>query len=238
MSGVVLRTILEPVSTLFFPLHCCGCGKAVSGGDLCGTCASTVVRIVPPRCEACSQPYAATAPVLVCPNCRDEAFHFEAAVAVCRSRGVVREAIHRLKYGSETWLARFLGNLLREGLGDPRLAGRTFAAICPVPLHPKRRRERGFNQSELLAAELSRHTGWPVLDALRRGRYTGTQTELDRRARRQNLREAIVLRKNVQDMTLLLVDDVLTTGSTLDACAAALVEGGAASVFALTSARG
>lgn len=207
-------------------------------GDLCGDCAATVVRIVPPRCEACSQPYDTTAPMLVCPNCRGEPHAFEAAVAVCRSRGVVRDAIHRLKYGAETWLARFLGNLLREGLEDPRLAGRVFDAICPVPLHPKRRRERGFNQSELLAVELSRHTGWPVVDALRRRRYTGTQTELDRRARRQNLREAIVLRKNVDDMTLLLVDDVLTTGSTLDACAAALADGGAASVFALTSARG
>lgn len=151
---------------------------------------------------------------------------------------MVREAIHRLKYGSETWLARFLGGLLREGLDDPRLAGRDFDAICPVPLHPKRRRERGFNQAELLAAELARRTGWPLVEALGRRRYTGTQTQLDRRARRQNLREAIVLRKNVTDMTLLLVDDVLTTGSTLDACAAALVEGGAASVSALTVARG
>ncbi len=161
-------------------------------------------------------------------------------MAVVRSRGIVREMIHRLKYGREMWLARPLASWMHDGLSDPRLRGEPIEALVPVPLHPRRLREREFNQSELLAAGLSRLSGIPVLNALRRLRYTTTQTKLDRKHRRQNLRDAFILSKNtrVTNGNLLLVDDVLTTGSTLDACAAALLEGGALSVRALTAARG
>jgi len=120
------------------------------------------------------------------------------------------------------------------------LEGQEFDAIVPVPLHSKRLREREFNQAALLAAEVARVANIPVRDVLLRARYTGTQTALDRTARRQNLRNAFSLRKNadVTDQNLLLIDDVLTTGSTLDACAAVLLEQGAESVRALTLARG
>ena len=153
---------------------------------------------------------------------------------------MVREMIHRLKYGRELWLARPLAAWMHEGLADPRLAGWAPDALVPVPLHPRRLREREFNQSEVLAEALSRETGIPVLRALKRARYTTTQTRLDRLHRRQNLRNAFIPGKNadVTDRNLLLVDDVLTTGSTLDACAASLLEAGAISVRALTAARG
>jgi ComF family protein len=169
-----------------------------------------------------------------------EAFHFESAVSVVRSRKVVRELIHRLKYSRELWLVSILGRILAQGVSDTRLDGQNFDAIVPVPLHPMRLREREFNQSQLLAVELSKSTTIPVKDVLLRTRYTGTQTALDRKERRQNLRNAFSLRKNADaaDQCLLLVDDVLTTGSTLDACAAVLLEQGAESVRALTLARG
>jgi ComF family protein len=120
------------------------------------------------------------------------------------------------------------------------LQGFPIDALVPVPLHPRRLREREFNQAALLAEHLSRRVSLPVCDALQRFRYTGTQTALDRRGRRQNLRNAFALRQNVDvsDLNLLLVDDVLTTGATLDACAAVLLEHGAACVRALTLARG
>jgi ComF family protein len=148
--------------------------------------------------------------------------------------------IHRLKYGKELWVGRALAAWLREGLADPRLAGWTPDALVPVPLHPRRLREREFNQAEILCHELSRTSGIPVFMPVARHRYTTTQTQLDRKGRRQNLREAFIPGKNiaVTNMNLLLVDDVLTTGSTLDACAAVLLEAGAQSVRALTVARG
>ncbi len=176
----------------------------------------------------------------VCVNCRGRAFHFECAVAVMQSRGVLRDLIHRLKYNGELWLAEPFGDLLEQGLEDERLEGENFDAVVPVPLHPLRRREREFNQAEILGRELARRRGWLFFDVLRRTRYTVTQTHFDRRRRMQNLRDAFTMRHDavVQGKHLLLVDDVLTTGSTLDECARVLLEAGAQSVRALTVARG
>ncbi len=240
MHGI-LEAIIEPLGSLFFPAHCGGCGRSVSEHELlCRTCDSGLERIRPPRCDVCSQPYSGTTPAFTCPNCHGDQFSFDCAVAVVRSRGVVREMVHRLKYGREMWLARAMASWMYNGLSDPRLRGWTADALVPVPLHPRKLREREFNQSELLANELSRLCKIPVIAPLARVRDTGTQTRLDRNHRRQNLRDAFVLRKNadVADTNLLLVDDVLTTGSTLDACAAVLMRSGACSVRALTAARG
>lgn len=227
--------------SLFFPSHCAGCSKRVdAGNDFCGECAGAIEFIGPPRCQVCSQPFSGLAGEFECPNCRGAAFHFECAVSVVRSRRVIRELIHRVKYSREIWITQTLGRILAKGLADPRLAGQSFDALVPVPLHAKRLREREFNQAAVLAKHLSKSSGIPVSDVLLRRRYTGTQTALDRAERRQNLRNAFSLRKNsnVTDQNLLLIDDVLTTGSTLDACAAVLLEQGAESVRALTLARG
>jgi len=235
------NVLLEPLGSLFFPAHCAGCGCAVPRGrHFCAACDREIGRIRVPRCEVCSQPYDGALANFSCPNCRGEPFHFDFAVSVVRSRGVVRELIHRLKYGREIWLGRTLAVWLEEGMDDPRFAGWTPSALVPVPLHPRRLREREFNQSEILCRELSRLCGVPVLSPLARCRYTTTQTRLDRKGRRQNLRDAFIPGKNtdVTNLNLLLVDDVLTTGSTLDACAAVLLEAGARSVRALTVARG
>ena len=166
--------------------------------------------------------------------------HFEASVSVYRSRGVVREVVHSFKYSRQIHLRHLLGRWLAEALADPRLAGRRFDLVVPVPLHPARQRERGFNQAELLAAELQHISGLVVRNVLQRTRYTATQTQFDRSERMENLRGAFRLRRgsNVQDLRMLLVDDVLTTGSTLSECASVLREAGARSVHAVTVARG
>ena len=144
------------------------------------------------------------------------------------------------KYGRQIHLRHLLGRWLAEALADPRLAGRRFDLIVPVPLHPAKKRERGFNQAELLAAALQRHSGIRVQNALQRTRYTRTQTQFDRSERMDNLKGAFRLRRgsNVQDLRMLLIDDVLTTGSTLSECASVLKKAGALSVHAATAARG
>lgn len=236
-----LGALLEPALSLLYPSHCAHCGLRISEDlDFCEGCASSIERIREPRCEICSEPFDGLAGRLECPNCRGAAFHFEAAVCAVRSRTTIRDLVLRLKYGREIWLGRVLGKLVCEGLDDPRLRDFEPDALVPVPLHPRRMREREFNQSAVLAGELSRRCGAPVREWLVRTRHTGTQTRLTRAARRQNLRNAFAVRKDarVSDMNLLLVDDVLTTGATLDACAAVLLENGAASVRAITLARG
>jgi ComF family protein len=234
------RVVLETLRDLFFPLHCAGCGVALKNGWLCSGCREAIKPVPHPRCETCSQSYSGVMDQFVCVNCRGRAFHFECAVAVMQSRDVLRELIHRLKYGGELWLAQPLGDFLELGLSDERLENEEFDAVVPVPLHPMRQREREFNQSEVLSRVLAGRRGWPVLDVLNRVRYTVTQTHFDRLRRMQNLQDAFTLRQNakVQGKHLLLVDDVLTTGSTLDECARILLKAGAESVRALTVARG
>ena len=163
-------------------------------------------------------------------------------VAPCRFVGVVREVVHQFKYEGKRHLRRLVYGWMQEGLTDLRLCNPPAEVIVPVPLHWWKRRLRGFNQAELLAEELSKSLGIRVLGALRRSRLTVTQTQLAREERRLNVRGAFGMRRRfprqINGRHVLLVDDVLTTGATLDACAAALLEGGAASVRALTVARG
>jgi len=234
------RAILETLRELFFPLHCAGCSKAIAKNWFCEACKKSFASIEKPRCEVCSHPFeGAITGSFMCTNCRGRAFHFDCAVATVKSLGVVRELVHRLKYGGEQWLRLPLTDFLEEGLDDDRLA-ETIDGIVPVPLHPLREREREFNQANLLASELSKRRKIPVLAALKRVRYTVTQTHFDRRRRMQNLRDAFHMRQNitVQGKNLLLVDDVLTTGSTLDECSRVLLRAGANSVRALAVARG
>ena len=124
-------------------------------------------------------------------------------------------------------------------MNDPRLRPRHFDLVVPVPLHPARLRERGFNQAELLAKILAQKTNVPLHRALERVRYTTTQTAFDRAERMENLRDAFRLRKKiaVRGLRVLLVDDILTTGSTLSECARVLRDAGAQSVYAVTAAR-
>ena len=240
MRGVA-KALSDTLGTLFFPAHCAHCRVAVPDGeDFCERCVRAIERVRAPICSVCSQPYHGKVDEVECPNCAGEVFSFEFAVCVVRSRGPVRELLHRLKYGREVWIARVLANLAAGGFEDSRLAEKEIDALVPVPLHALRLRDREFNQSALIAGHLAKAVGIPVVDALQRVRSTGTQTRLDRRERMQNLRNAFAPRKNadVKNKSLLLVDDVLTTGSTLDACASVLLEQGASSVCALTLARG
>ncbi len=242
MPALVIRHPFRGLVSLFYPSFCAVCSETVGAGEqLCPACAEEAPRLRAPFCAKCSQPFdGAITGAFTCANCADRVLHFEAAVSAYRSRGVVRKVMHDFKYGGQLHLRHQLGRWLCEALADPRLAGRRFNSIVPVPLHPARERERGFNQAELLAAKLQRHCHLPVRPLLQRIRYTTTQTQYDRRERMENLAGAFRLRRGatVQDLRVLLVDDVLTTGSTLSECAAVLKKSGALSVHAATAARG
>jgi ComF family protein len=152
---------------------------------------------------------------------------------------MVREIIHEFKYGRQIHLRRLVARWLHAALDDERLRGRRFDVVVPVPLHATRLRERGFNQASLLAELLSAQTSIHSKPLLDRIRYTTTQTALDRSERMENLHDAFRLRKNadVRGLRVLLIDDVLTTGSTLSECARVLKRAGALSVHAATAAR-
>jgi competence protein ComFC len=242
MPATAIHNPLRGLVSLLYPSFCAACAGGVEPGEnLCDCCAGKAPLIRPPFCAKCSQPFEGEiTDTFTCENCENRVLHFDVAVCVYRSRGVVRKVMHDFKYGRQIHLRHVIGRWLVAALDDPRLAGRRFDFIVPVPLHPARKRERGFNQAELLARELQRQSGIQVASVLQRTRYTNTQTQFDRAERMENLRGAFRLRRdcNVQDLRMLLVDDVLTTGSTLSECAAVLKKAGALSVHAATAARG
>jgi ComF family protein len=156
-----------------------------------------------------------------------------------RGRGIVRDVIHEFKYNRQIHLRHLVARWLRAALDDERLRNCQFDVMVPVPLHPARQRERGFNQAILLAQLLTAQTSIPCRPLLKRIRYTTTQTTLDRSERMENLHNAFRLRQNVdvRGLRVLLIDDVLTTGSTLSECARVLKRAGAKSFHAAIAAR-
>jgi ComF family protein len=241
MIGRLKAEGLGAIASLLYPPVCAICSTMVAPGEyLCDECEAKATRIVPPFCAACSEPFeGAITSAFTCANCAHRTIHFDAAVAAYRSRGIVRRIIHDFKYGRQIHLRHLVGRWLCAALDDLRLRGRRFDLIIPVPLHPTRKRERGFNQASLLAELLSEQISIPSKPLLERIRCTTTQTALDRAERMENLHKAFRLRKNanVRDLRVLLIDDVLTTGSTLSECARVLKGAGAISVHAATAAR-
>jgi ComF family protein len=232
---------LGAIASLLYPPVCVTCRANVRAGEyLCDQCETKIVRIVAPFCQKCSEPFeGAITSEFTCANCAHRTIHFESAVAAYRSRGIVRQIVHDFKYGHQIYLRQPVTRWLRAALDDARLRGCRFDIIVPVPLHPTRQRERGFNQASLLAELLSEQISIQSKPALERIRYTTTQTALDRAERMENLHNAFRLRKNmdVRRLRVLLIDDVLTTGSTLSECARILKRAGAVSVHAATAAR-
>ena len=168
----------------------------------------------------------------LCPRCRRRPHAVTKARAAGSYDGALRALLHALKYERRRSLARPLAEIMRR-YGNEVIEGAD--ALVPVPLHGRRRRARGFNQAE----ELAVHVGAPVLRALRRVRATASQTDLPAGRRHANVRNAFAMRRrvDVRGMRLVLVDDISTTGATLDACARVLLDAGAAEVRALTAAR-
>ena len=233
--------LLQSAVSLLYPPGCTICGKSIRAGEyLCDQCETKAARIVAPFCEKCSEPFEGSiVNTFVCANCAHRTIYFNAAVAAYRGRGIVRQIIHEFKYGRQIYLRHLVARWLNSALDDERLRQGHFDVIMPVPLHPARQRERGFNQASLLAELLSAQTSIPVKPLLERTRYTTTQTALDRSERMENLHNAFRLRKNanVRGLRVLLIDDVLTTGSTLSECARILKRAGVFSVHAATAAR-
>jgi len=241
MSALAKFNRLRAIASLLYPPACTICSASVAAGEyLCAECDAKITRIVPPFCEKCSEPFAgAISSAFTCANCAHRTLHFDAAVAAYRSRGIVRRVMLDFKYGRQIHLRHPVARWLLAALDDERLRSRRFNIIIPVPLHPARERQRGFNQAGLLAELVSEHVSIQAKPALERIRYTTTQTAFDRAERMENLHGAFRLRKNadVRDLHVLLIDDVLTTGSTLSECARVLKEAGARSVHAATAAR-
>ncbi|MFQ5946192.1 MAG: ComF family protein [Anaerolineae bacterium] len=215
---------------LVFPPRCASCDRL--GEWLCDPCAAQMRRLPQPICRQCGLP--ARPPL--CWRCRGSRSSLDGIRAFGYLEGTLRAAVHGLKYRGRRGSADALAGLLVQVLSREPLP---HDLIVPVPLHSDRKGERGFNQAELLADALALSTGRPVgREALFRVRDTLPQVRLGIAERRRNVRGAFrASARAVAGRMVLLVDDVATTGATLEACARALRADGAASVWGLVLAR-
>jgi len=228
---------------LIWPRACAGCGAdaAPEGGFFCWSCRRLFPVLTDPFCDICGDPIdGRISRSFHCAACRERRPAFDRARSIVRFRGPIQTALHAFKYGHATWLRSDFAQWLSAGI-DTHYAGIPFDAVAFVPLHPLKERERSYNQSQLLAAALAHRRGWPLLRrGLRRTRDTESQTRLSAPDRRRNMRGAFATRDPdwILNRIFLLVDDVLTTGATVDECARVLKEAGAAGVYVVSIARG
>jgi ComF family protein len=220
-----VRVLLEP--------ECLACERALHrplDGAVCPACWGSIASVTPPWCARCGEPLP-HAQVDVCTRCARQPPSFLSARSAGRYEGVLRDVVHAFKYGRRRALSRPLGRRLRTA---GALILEDADAVVPVPLHPWRRLQRGFNQADDLAREL----GLPVWRGLARTRHGPPQAALPAARRRANVRAAFRVRSpRLPYRHIVLVDDVMTTGETLEACSRALLEAGVESVRALTVAR-
>lgn len=228
---------------LVFPRVCAGCGGRVGDatGHLCWDCQSQLPFVRQPYCLHCGDPVEGRVDeAFTCHWCDELNPAFDYARSVVRYRGSVPRMIQAFKYHAAHYLTPDLVRLLMAGLETAPEFG-PLDAVCCVPLHRVRQRERGYNQSALLAHGLAQQLGKPFLKrALVRHRQTGTQTHLSARERVANVHGAFAIRRHaaIAGLNVLLLDDVMTTGATVSECARILKAAGAAKVCVLTVARG
>jgi ComF family protein len=213
---------------LLFPQWCIGCGR--EGNYICERCRQSLTLISPPVCPRCGKPQHNDG---LCPDCVNGDITIDGIRAPFVFDGVIRRAIHELKYRNLRALALPLADLLYEYLRDNAVPGEV---LVPVPLHRKRFRERGYNQSALLARQLGKLTGLPVVeDGLVRHRHTLPQVRtagVDER--RENVINAFSCpEEGLMGKNIILVDDVTTSGATLNACAEVLKSSGITTVWGL-----
>lgn len=218
---------------LVLPPRCQNCGHP--GERLCAKCRAEIEYISEPVCRQCGYPLSAPTAVQ-CEQCRRVRFLGSGLRSLAFHAGPLRRAVHGLKYRHNPPLSEALAGLMSQRWPP---AFPAEAALTPVPLAPGRMRERGFNQAELLARHLAAHRRLPVrVDALRRVRSTQSQVGMTASARQANMEGAFAADPaKARGHIFILIDDVCTTGATLNACVEALLEGGARQVWAYTLTR-
>lgn len=236
-----ISTVTRYLVNIFYPLQCPACRESIdplSKTGVCGFCAASIRRNPKPYCALCGRPVNRDGDT--CSECGKLDLHFDRAYSACLYEEKIKELVHKFKYGSGSSLTHFFSGLMLDFLKDNQDITHGVEAVTYVPLDNRRLRERGFNQSKLLARRIARELKVPVIDTLKKTARTKHQNELSREERLMNLRGAFKARPDVDltDKVIMLVDDVMTTGATLSECSKALRGAGVKEVRCFTLARG
>jgi ComF family protein len=239
------RRICRTAGDLVFPPICVHCGGLVEDGrfrHVCVRCEPLLVTVGPPHCLVCGHPFFGEVQgERTCPHCAGFKPAYREGRTCVLLAGPARGLVHALKYHRALYVLCDMAILIRATPGTADYL--RDAVLVPVPLHPRKERERGYNQSRLLAAcfAAAADAGARVEEPLRRVIDTPTQTALDRRTRQANLKNAFALRSGAAINAAchyVLVDDVFTTGSTLNACAGVLRRAGCLNLDVVTFGHG
>ncbi|MFO7947379.1 MAG: ComF family protein [Armatimonadota bacterium] len=241
-----IHKMVREMLDLVFPPACVACGRVGEVG-LCAMCGQEIIRVEPPYCSHCGKPFDPNTrrPPQICIECRSDLSPFDGARALALHTGPLRRVIITYKFQGRTRLAPYLADLLvnvveTEAERDWPLPLEDADVVMPVPLHPDRLRWRGFDQAVLIARELAPKLDMPLAeDNLERTKPTLPQIGLSPQQRRDNLKNAFSVQRpgEVSGKSVLLIDDVYTTGATATDASRAVQAAGAARVFFLTVTR-
>lgn len=239
------ESIKEKILELIFPgdIYCAGCGKPVERGRLysfCDECLDSIIWANGRNCRICGKPLESWYPSDICFGCAHSVRNTDGGVVCFIYQGCVRDMIRSLKYSGRGYLARIMGQILAEKIIYEDL---DFDVCVPVPMFASKEKKRGYNQAELIARFMCGFLGKPCMpELLTRTRQTKPMNRLSAAARRSNIKGAFSVPAELADevtcRTVLIVDDIYTTGSTVDECAAELKKAGASKVFSAVMASG
>ena len=229
--------IINGFIDLIYPPNCAIC-SSVSSYEICPSCRNSLIPIGRETCIKCGNPKSRDDP---CPYCLAIEFHFDMAVSVYAYEEPLRDALLDFKYHKSARKGRALARLLGESYKESILGKSQFDIIIPVPITQRKKKLRSYNQSEILANGMKKVSGIPVLPfVLERTRESPSQTGLDLQGRMKNVAASfsVVDDTLVRGKKILLIDDIITTGATVNECAKVLLEAGARRVVAFSLARG
>lgn len=238
-----MRSYVDSFLELIYPekntcLICESYDESITNSYICSHCEKKIKKIIPPICYKCSKPIDYNFATELCQECCYVKRHFEMSRSPYVYEGLIKKAIYSYKYYNKPYFYKLFGNSLANYMINTNYTN--FDYIVSVPLHTTKIRKRGYNQSELLAKHISSNLSIPYIDALKRTKKTLKQSEQNKEERRKNLKDAFSVKRNSQKIinnTILLVDDIYTTGSTVEECSKALINYGATKVYVITIAR-
>ncbi len=235
----MIRNMLMGLRAVVYPEICVVCLKSqpLSSGAVCQSCRTSLSFIQSPYCRGCGG--SLDNALELCGECLRFTRPWRHALSLFNFSGTTRELVHRFKYHGDVALTRLWSTEMRAVL-SARSAEPDYDLITAVPLHWLKKMKRGYNQAELIAREFSAVSGIPFVPILKRRKWTRPQASLNLTQRQANLKNSFVLKTNliIENKSILLIDDVFTTGSTLTACANVLAAAGASAVEVFTIARG